>query len=45
MTWEFFIAYGDEAYAVVSEEWLSANKLTPTGFSLVDLMGDIKGLQ
>jgi hypothetical protein len=41
MTWAFFSRYCDEAYAVISEEWINKNKLSPSGFNLKQLQQDL----
>ena len=42
-TWGFVQMYCDEAYAVLSDDWLRQNK-TPEGFSLTALDGDLKAV-
>jgi hypothetical protein len=42
MTWQFFDAYCDEAYAVLSEIWAPANKKGPAGFDLKQLRSDLQ---
>jgi hypothetical protein len=41
MTWAFFSAYVDEAYAVLSPDWIAANALSPSGFNLAQLQLDL----
>ena len=41
MTWSFWLAYAEEAYAVVSEDFISANGLDPTGLDLSTLLADL----
>jgi hypothetical protein len=41
MTWEFWNAYCDEAYAVLSTDWLGADKECPPGFDLKTLLADL----
>jgi hypothetical protein len=42
MTWPFFKTYCDEAYAIVSQQFLSATtKRTPAGFDLATLRKDL----
>lgn len=42
MTWSFFKAYCDEAYAILSEDFLSSKtKKTPAGFDLETLRRDL----
>lgn len=40
MTWEFYVAYADEAFAVLSKDWL-AKKKAPSGFALEALEKDL----
>lgn len=40
-TWAFYHAYCDEAYGVVSKEWVSTHGVTPSGFSYNDLLSDL----
>lgn len=42
MTWEFLDAYCDEAYAVLSEDWLDSRKLSPGDFDLATLQADLR---
>jgi hypothetical protein len=44
MTWAFWEAYCDEAYAILSQDFLEENK-TPDGFDLVALKADLKAVQ
>jgi hypothetical protein len=41
MSWDFWLEYVDEAYAVVSTDWLKATGLSPTGLDLTGLMADL----
>jgi hypothetical protein len=41
MTWGFYEAYCDEAYALLSSDWLKQNLLSPTGLNLVALQTDL----
>ena len=43
MTWEFYLAYADEAYAVLSMDWLK-NGRTPKGFDFDQLRTDLHAL-
>lgn len=45
MTYKFFSAYGDEAWAVISEEWLGADDKTPSGFNKAALLEDLKAFR
>lgn len=42
MTWAFWDAYVDEAYAIVSRDFLTAKGQTPQGFDLQALLADLK---
>ena len=44
MTWQFFRTYCDEAYAVLSDDWLRADRTAPNGFDLDELKRDLAGL-
>lgn len=41
MTWSFWDVYCDEAYAVVSEDWLDPTGKSPPGFDLERLLADV----
>lgn len=43
MTWSFYIAYADEAYAILSRDWLARNR-APNGFDLPALERDLSAL-
>jgi hypothetical protein len=45
MTWSFWEAYCDEAYAILSPDYLSGKKTTPQGFSLKQLQADLADLK
>jgi hypothetical protein len=46
MTWTFWEAYCDEAYALLSEDYLSTDlKKTPEGFDLAALQADLNDLK
>jgi hypothetical protein len=46
MSWAFFQKYCDEAYAIITEDWLSqAESLTPSGFDLAALQADLTALR
>lgn len=42
MTWGWWRAYSDEAYAVLSIDYLNKNGTTPDGFNLIQLEEDLK---
>lgn len=42
MTWSFWDTYCDEAYALLSDDWLSAKGVNPDGFNLAQLQVDLK---
>ena len=44
MTWAFWHAYADEAYAVLDQSWLGADKVSPGGFNVAQLLADAKAL-
>jgi len=44
MTWSFWDTYCDEAYAVLSEVWAPAKKISPASFDLAALSADLKEL-
>ena len=41
-TWDFLLSYLDEAYVVLTEDWLSARGKTPTGLDLDGLLAAMK---
>ena len=45
MTWSFWEAYCDEAYAILSKDYLTGKKTTPHGFSVAQLNADLHDLQ
>jgi len=45
MTWSFWEAYCDEAYAIVSTDYLDGEKKTPQGFNLQQLQADLADLK
>ena len=40
MSWQFYAAYADESFAVLSNDWLAKNK-APSGFDLAALQQDL----
>lgn len=44
MTWEFFKVYADEAYALLSLDWIGSNKLAASGFNFTQLQQDLSVL-
>jgi hypothetical protein len=44
MSWDFYSAYADEAYAVVSTDFIGASGQTPEGFDLAALEEDLSKL-
>jgi hypothetical protein len=44
MTWEFFLAYCDEAYAVLSGDWTGIDAKAPNGFDVSQLQKDLKAV-
>ena len=45
MTWSFWEAYCDEAYAILSKDYLNGKKQAPQGFSLAQLQADLADLK
>lgn len=45
MTWSFWAAYCDEAYAILSKDYLTGKKTTPQGFSMEQLRADLADLR
>lgn len=44
LSWEFFDAYVDEAYGVLSPDWATTAKNAPSGFNFAQLQEDMKWL-
>ncbi len=45
MTWAFFDAYCDEAFAILSDDWADDAGKTPTGFDMAALREDLAALR
>lgn len=45
MTWAFFAAFTDEAYAIADSDWIRATGLCPAGLSLSDLQAQMQALK
>jgi hypothetical protein len=45
MTWSFWEAYCGEAYAIISNDYLTGKKETPDGFNLTQLQADLQDLK
>jgi len=45
MTWSFWATYCDEAYAILSTDYINGNKQAPQGFSLDQLQADLADLK
>lgn len=43
MTWDFYLAYADEAYAILSHDWLR-NGRAPSGFDFAQLQSDLHAI-
>jgi hypothetical protein len=43
MTWQFWETYCDEAYAILSQDWLEKNE-APSGFDMATLQADLERL-
>jgi len=41
LTWDFIADYMDEAYAVLTQDWIEANGKSPSGFDLATLQADL----
>ena len=41
MSWAFWTAYVDEAYAIISNDFLNGSAVTPSGFNLAQLQSDL----
>ena len=41
MSWDFFLRYTDEAYAVLSTDWVEKDKQSPSGFDMHTLKRDL----
>jgi hypothetical protein len=44
MSWEFFATYCEEAYAVLSKDWLAVNSKSPGGIDLATLEADLQSV-
>lgn len=45
MTWDFWNAYGDEAYVPLSPDWVDGDKEAPSGFDIEQLTEDLRALE
>ncbi len=45
MTWSFWAAYCEEAYAILSNDYLDGKKVAPNGFKLQQLQADLADLK
>ncbi|HEX3820929.1 MAG TPA: hypothetical protein VHW45_11370 [Candidatus Sulfotelmatobacter sp.] len=45
MTWSFWETYCEEAYAIVSNDYLTGKKTTPQGFNMTQLVADLADLK
>lgn len=45
MTWTFWEAYCEEAYAILSNDYLTGKKTTPQGFNMQQLQADLADLK
>jgi hypothetical protein len=41
-SWEFFLTYTDEAYAVVSQDWIGPQQKAPSGLDIQGLLNDLQ---
>lgn len=44
VTWGFLDLYCDEAYALVSQDWIDKTGQSPSGFNLTELLADLKAI-
>ncbi len=44
MSWQFYDAYADESFAVVSRDFIGPEGRDPAGFNLAQMLTDLKGL-
>src|SRR5580658_5582555 len=45
MTWSFWETYCDEAYAIISTDYLNGKRQAPQGFDMAQLQADLKDLK
>ncbi len=45
MTWSFWETYCEEAYAILSKDYLDSKKKAPQGFSIKELQADLADLK
>ena len=44
MSWDWFFAYCDEAYALLSDDWVNGSAAAPSGFNLAALQADLQAV-
>ncbi len=44
MTWNFYKAYCEEAYAILSKDWIEARGVSPTDFNIDQLRADLTAI-
>lgn len=44
MSWEWWDAYGDEAYALLAQDWIGPNSIAPSNFNMAQLNADLTQL-
>lgn len=44
ISWDFFHEYCDEAYAIISPDWVNDTSKAPNGFDMAALNNDLRGL-
>jgi hypothetical protein len=44
LTWDWWDAYGDEAYALLAQDWIGQNQLAPSSFNFAQLKADLEAL-
>jgi hypothetical protein len=45
MTWAWLQAYMDEAYAIITQDWIEADGQAPSGFNLAQLQADLAQIE
>jgi hypothetical protein len=45
ITYDWWAKYADEAYAIISQDWIEANGNAPSGFNLSQLQADLSRVQ
>ena len=45
MSYQYFLKYCDEAYAAISNDWINAQGLSPSGFNMAQLTQDLSAIR